>query len=52
MKLEIVWRNPVPPPQPKNDLGSILEDEKGSLYIMRGGTREIAFELIRGGLAS
>jgi len=49
MKLEIVWRNPFPPLQSKSQLESIVADEKGSLYVLRGGNKEIAYELIHGG---
>jgi hypothetical protein len=51
MKLEIVWRNPVPVRETKNRVELIVVDEFGALYSAVGADGATAFEVILGGAA-
>ena len=49
MTLQIVWRNPFPPTQPKFLVENIVQYERETLYIFRGEAAEFAFEVVHGG---
>jgi hypothetical protein len=51
MTLEIVWRNPVPPPRIERRVEPIAMDDRGALYAVRCADEIGAFELILGGAA-
>jgi len=51
MALEIIWRNPIPPPKTERRVEPLAADEFGSVYAVRTADRSIALEVILGGAA-
>lgn len=51
MALEIVWRNPLPPPRTESRVEQLVLDEFGALYVIAYQGRLVSFELILGGAA-
>ncbi len=51
MALEIVWRNPLPPPRTESRVEQLVLDEFGALYVIAYQGRKVSFELILGGAA-
>jgi hypothetical protein len=49
MKLEIVWRNPIPPAKGEKRAEPVAVDEFGAVYAVRTANETAAFELILGG---
>ena len=52
MALEIVWRNPTPPPKNQRRVEPLAADEFGSVYAVRTADMTVAFEVILGGAAA
>jgi hypothetical protein len=52
MKLEIVWRNPIPPAKGEKRVEPVAVDEFGAVYAVRTADKTAAFELILGGDAA
>jgi len=52
MKLEIVWRNPIPPPKTERRVEPLAADEFGSVYAVRTAGQTAAFEVILGRTAA
>ena len=51
MALEIVWRNPIPPPTTERRVEPVAVDEVGAVYVIRTADTTAAFELLFGGAA-
>ena len=48
MKLEIVWRNPVPMTKVEHTLHKVSSDQSGALYLVTNPDLTQQFELIQG----
>ena len=51
MTLEIIWRNPAPPPVTKRRIEQIVADDYGAVYAVRNADEKTVFELILRGAA-
>ena len=51
MKLEIVWRNPVPTHKRKSSIRAVVHEEHATVYLVSNAEDVDEFELISGGAA-